>query len=62
MQFADFMRDPFATVRTLYDELGRDLEPVAEQKMRGVPRRPSRRRRGHRYSWADTGFGRGAGA
>ena len=34
VQFADFMRDPFVTVRSLYDALGRDLEPVAEQRMR----------------------------
>src|ERR1700755_645382 len=27
VQFADFIRDPFATIRALYAELGRDLEP-----------------------------------
>jgi len=59
VQFADFMRDPFATVRALYDALGRDLEPVAEHKMREFlaahPGDPG----GTRYCWADTGLDAG---
>ena len=34
VQFADFVRDPFTTIRSLYRRLGRELEPVAEQRMR----------------------------
>src|ERR1700755_3635488 len=34
VQFADFMRDPFATIRSLYAELDRELDPVAEMNMR----------------------------
>ena len=33
VQFADFMRDPFATIRSLYGRLDRELTPVAEQRM-----------------------------
>ena len=34
VQFADFMRDPFATIRSLYGRLDRELTPTAEQRMR----------------------------
>src|SRR5215218_2755647 len=33
VQFADFIRDPFATIGALYAELGRELSPVAEENM-----------------------------
>ena len=45
VQFADFMRDPFATIRSLYGRLDRELTPTAEQQDARSPGGPSRRRR-----------------
>ncbi len=59
VQFADFMRDPFATIRGLYAELGRELEPVAEQNMRAFLAAHPGDRGGSRYCWADTGLDAG---
>ena len=56
VQFADFMPDPFVTVRTLYGALGRDLEPVAEQRMRDFLAAHPGDRGGNRYCRADTGL------
>jgi len=56
VQFADFMRDPFTTIRALYAELGRELEPVAEQRMREFLAAHPGDGGGSRYSWADTGL------
>ena len=55
VQFADFMRDPFATIRWLYGRLDRELTPTAERKMREFPGDGG----GGRYSWADTGLDAG---
>ena len=59
VQFADFIRDPFATIRALYAELGRELEPVAEQNMRAFLAAHPGDGGGSRYSWADTGLDAG---
>ena len=59
MQFADFIRDPFATIRSLYAELGRELEPVAEKNMRAYLAAHPGDGGGSRYSWADTGLDAG---
>jgi hypothetical protein len=59
VQFADFIRDPFATIRSLYAELGRELEPVAEQNMRAFLVAHPGDGGGGRYSWADTGLDAG---
>lgn len=56
VQFADFMRDPFATIRSLYGRLGRELTPVAEQRMRDHLAAHPGDGGGGRYSWADTGL------
>ncbi len=56
VQFADFMRDPLATVAALYRELGRDLEPGAEMRMRQYLEDHPGDRGGNRYRWADTGL------
>jgi hypothetical protein len=56
VQFADFIRDPFATIRTLYAELDRELEPVAEQNMRAFLAAHPGDGGGGRYTWADTGL------
>jgi len=60
VQFADFVRDPFATIRALYAELGRELEPVAEQRMRAFLASHPGDGGGSRYCWADTGLDAGA--
>ena len=59
VQFADFIRDPFATIRALYAELGHDLDPVAEQNMRAFLAAHPGDGGGSRYSWADTGLDEG---
>lgn len=56
VQFADFMRDPFSTIRSLYDRLGRELEPVAEQRMRDFLAAHPGDHGGSRYRWQDTGL------
>jgi hypothetical protein len=56
VQFADFIRDPFATIHTLYAALGRDLTPVAEQRMRDHLVANPGDRGGARYTWDDTGL------
>jgi Sulfotransferase family len=60
VQFADFIRDPFATVRDLYTRLGRELSPVAEQRMRDHLAAHPGDGGGSRYTWADTGLDAGA--
>jgi hypothetical protein len=59
VQFADFIRDPFATIQALYAELGTELEPVAEQNMRAFLAAHPGDGGGSRYSWADTGLDAG---
>lgn len=56
VQFADFMRDPFATIRSLYGRLDRELTPVAEQRMRDHLAAHPGDGGGGRYHWADTGL------
>ena len=59
VQFADFIRDPFATIRALYVELGRELDPVAEQNMRDFLAAHPGDGGGSRYTWSDTGLDAG---
>jgi Sulfotransferase family len=56
VQFADFVADPFATIRRLYAALGRELTPVAEQRMRDFLAAHPGDRSGARYTWSDTGL------
>jgi hypothetical protein len=56
VQFADFIRDPFATIRELYVAMGRELTPVAEQRMRDFLAAHPGDGGGARYRWADTGL------
>ncbi|MGZ4797007.1 MAG: sulfotransferase family protein [Acidimicrobiia bacterium] len=52
-QFADFMRDPFVVIRTIYDRLDLELTPETEQRMRDfLAANPHEG--AHRYTWADT--------
>jgi len=59
VQFTDFIRDPFATIRALYAELGRELSPVAEANMRAHLAANPGDGGGSRYTWADTGLDAG---
>ncbi|MDG4664944.1 sulfotransferase [Mycobacterium sp. 236(2023)] len=59
VHFGDFMRDPFETIRTLYARLGRELSPVAEQRMRDHLAAHPGDHGGSRYQWADTGLDAG---
>jgi len=54
--FADFIKDPFVTIRKLYDALGRELTPVAEQRMRDFLAAHPGDGGGARYRWSDTGL------
>jgi len=56
VQFADFIADPFATIRLLYDALGRELTPVAEQRMRDYLTAHPGDGGAARYTWSDTGL------
>jgi hypothetical protein len=56
VQFADFIRDPFATIRDLYTRLGRELSDVAEQRMRAHLVAHPGDGGASRYTWADTGL------
>lgn len=58
VQFADFMGDPFATIRRLYDALGRALTPDAEARMRRfLAEHPGDGGGGgKRYRFSDTGL------
>ena len=59
VQFADFIRDPFATIRALYAELGHELSPVAEKNMRTYLAAHPGDGGGSRYTWGDTGLDAG---
>lgn len=59
VHFADFMRDPLATIRTLYRRMGRELDPVTDQRMREFLAAHPGDHGGNRYRWADTGLDAG---
>lgn len=60
VHFRDFLADPIATVRAIYERLGLELTPVAEQKMRAfLQANPQDKHGVHRYSFADTGLDAG---
>lgn len=56
VRFADFMQDPFATIAAVYERMGRELTPVAEQRMRDHLAAHPGDGGGNRYTWADTGL------
>jgi hypothetical protein len=56
VQFADFIRDPLATIRRLYTALGRELTPLTEQRMRDFLSAHPGDGGGARYTWSDTGL------
>jgi hypothetical protein len=61
VQFADFMADPFVTIRSIYERLGYELTDEAEGRMRAFLADNSQDKHGgHQYTWADTGLDEGA--
>ena len=56
VQFADFMSDPFATIGSIYERMGRELTPAAEKLMREHLSANPGDGGGSRYTWADTGL------
>ena len=60
VHFAEFMRDPLATVRRLYAALGRELDPATETRMREHLAAHPGDHGGTRYRWSDTGLDAGA--
>jgi Sulfotransferase family len=61
VQFRAFMADPFATIRTIYERLGLELEADAEQRMRAfLAANPQDKHGKHTYSFRETGLDEGA--
>lgn len=59
VHFADFIRDPFATIAEVYRSLGRELPESTEQRMRDHLAAHPGDGGGSRYTWADTGLDAG---
>jgi len=60
VQFRSFMADPFATINEIYEKLGLELQPDAEQRMREFfAANPSDKHGVHTYRFADTGLDEG---
>ncbi|NUS58593.1 MAG: hypothetical protein HOV66_27635, partial [Streptomycetaceae bacterium] len=58
-QYADFLRAPLDTVRSMYEGLGMTLEPAAEERMRTyLAGRPKDKHGVHSYSFDDLGLDR----
>jgi hypothetical protein len=57
VSFAEYMRDPVAVVRSIYEHVGRELSPDVEQRIKHFLAENPRDKHGlHRYSFADTGL------
>jgi len=57
VQFRSFMAEPFGTVHEIYDKLGLELAPAAEQRMRDFFAANPRDKHGtHTYTFAETGL------
>ncbi|HEX5142449.1 MAG TPA: sulfotransferase [Mycobacterium sp.] len=54
--FADFMADPWTTIGSIYQQLGRELHPDTEAKMREFLASHPSDGGGGRYTWSDTGL------
>ena len=58
--YAAFMADPFATITSIYEHLGAELDPGTEARMRAFLAENRADAHGtHRYSFADTGLSEG---
>jgi hypothetical protein len=57
VQYTEFLSDPIATIRAIYDHLGADLTPAVEDSMRAFFADNDAQKFGrHGYMWADTGL------
>ncbi len=60
VQFREFMGDPFATIHTIYERLGLELQPEAEKRMRDfLGDNPQGKHGIHTYTFAETGLDEG---
>jgi hypothetical protein len=60
LQFAEFMVDPFGTIRSIYDRLDLELTPETEQRMRDfLAANPKGAHGVHHYTWEATGLDEG---
>jgi hypothetical protein len=60
VQFRAFMADPFATIHTIYERLGLELQPDAEKRMRAfLGDNPQDKHGTHTYTFAETGLDAG---
>ena len=60
VQFREFMADPIATIRKIYERLGLELEPEAEKRMRAfLADNPQDKHGVHTYTFEDTGLDAG---
>ena len=61
VQFGVFMADPFATIHAIYERLGLELTPEAEQRMRAfLAANPADKYGKHTYTFSETGLDEGA--
>jgi hypothetical protein len=61
VQFADFMADPFTTIRRVYELLGLELTAEAEHRMREyLAQNPQDKYGGHKYTFSETELDEGA--
>ena len=57
LQFAEFMTDPFGTIRSIYDHLDLELTAATEQRMRDyLVANPKGAHGVHHYTWEATGL------
>ena len=59
VRYADFVRDPWTTVRSIYQQLGRELRPEVEQRMHDHLATHPGDGGASRYTWSDTGLDAG---
>lgn len=57
--FNDFVRDPWTTIKSVYQQVGRDLLPDVEARMRAYLAAHPCGAGPRRYTWADTGLDAG---
>jgi hypothetical protein len=59
--FSDFLSNPMAVVKTIYERMGIELSSEAETRMRRfLDEHPQEKHGGHSYSFAETGLDAGA--
>jgi hypothetical protein len=60
VQFADFMANPFTTIRRVYELLGLEPTATAEGRMRAyLEQNPQDKYGGHKYTFSETGLDEG---